>query len=183
MKKLILTLIASIAMMTSVQAAKMYGVEVAEFASVGDQELLLNGVGIRKKGPFKVYLGALYISAKATNANSIIADSGCKRVQLHMLRNLPKNKMVGAIVEGFKANTADMASIQIRVDEFISYMEKVKKGDSIQFDFVPESGTSIVINGNNKGTIVGKDFFDALMRVWIGETPADKKLKAAMLGR
>lgn len=182
MKKIVLTLLTSLLMLTGVQAATLYGVDVADSTTLAEQELVLNGVGIRKKGPFKVYLGALYLGSKTNNADAILKDEGAKRVQLNMLRNLAKKKMVGAIVDGFKANTSDMASIQVRVDEFISYMDKVKKGDSIQFDYIPATGTNIVINGKNKGTIVGKDFFDALMKVWLGERPADGRLKAAMLG-
>lgn len=181
MKKLMITLLSMFLMVSSLQAAKMYGVEVADTANVGEQVLVLNGVGIRKKGPFKVYLGALYVSEKTQTADAILADENAKRVELFMLRNLAKKKMVGAIVDGFKANTEDMASIQARVDEFISYMEKVKKGDNIQFDYVPGSGTNIVINDNLKGTIVGQDFFNALMKVWIGDKPADNRLKASML--
>ena len=169
-------------MLSGLQAATLYDVNVAETATLAEQELILNGVGIRKKGPFKVYLGALYVGSKNKSADAVLADEGAKRVQLNMLRNLSKKKIVGAIVDGFKANTTDMETIQVRVDEFINYMDKVKKGDNIQFDYIPATGTNIVINGKNKGTIVGKDFFDALMKVWLGDKPADKKLKAAMLG-
>ena len=182
MKKSILTILSALLMATGLQAASLYGVDVMDTATVDGQALVLNGVGIRKKGPFKVYLGGLYVPKKATTAAAIISDQGAKRVELHMLRNLSKKKMVGAIVDGFEANTENMASIQVRVDEFISYMTEIKKGDTIQFDYLPKSGTNIVINGANKGTIVGKDFFDALMNVWVGDKPADNKLKAAMLG-
>ena len=168
--------------LSGLQAATLYGVDVSDSTILAEQELVLNGVGIRKKGPFKVYLGALYLESKTKTAVAILQDEGAKRVQLNMLRNLSKKKIVGAIVDGFKANTPDMASVQVRVDEFINYMDKVKKGDNIQFDYVPTVGTNIVINGTNKGTIVGKDFFDALMKVWLGDKPVDKKLKSSMLG-
>jgi len=181
-KKLAITLLTSLFMLSGLQAATLYGVDLADSTSLAEQKLVLNGVGIRKKGPFKVYLGALYMQNKLKSTEKILQDQGAKRVQLNMLRNLSKKKIVGAIVDGFRANTSDISSIQARVDEFIGYMEKVKKGDNIQFDYVPATGTTIVINGNNKGTIVGKDFFDALMKVWLGDKPADGRLKAAMLG-
>lgn len=183
MNKFLLGVISALLMATTAHAATMYGVEIAEKSMLADQSLTLNGVGLRKKGPFKVYLAALYTGEKSTDAAKILAQTGPKRVELRMLRNIAKKKMVGAIVDGFEDNTKNMESIQARVDEFITYMEEVKKGDNIQFDFLPASGTNIVINGNVKGSIVGKDFFDALMKVWIGNKPADSKLKADMLGR
>jgi hypothetical protein len=182
MNKFLLGVISALLIATTANAATMYGVEITEKSMLAGQSLTLNGVGLRKKGPFKVYLAALYTGEKSTDAEKILAQTGPKRVELRMLRNVAKKKMVGAIVDGFEDNTKNMASIQARVDEFITYMEEVKKGDNIQFDFLPAIGTNIVINGNIKGSIVGKDFFDALMKVWVGDKPADGKLKNAMLG-
>ena len=182
MRNLILSIVTALLLSVSVQAATINGIDVPDTLTVGEQELMLNGTGLRKKGPFKVYLAALYTSTNTTELDALLAQEGAKRVELHMLRTVGKAKMVGAIVDGFKANTGDMASIQIRVDEFISYMEKAKKGDTIQFDFIPDSGTNIVINDTAKGTIVGKDFFDALLKVWVGEKPADKRLKKGLMG-
>lgn len=182
MRKYLFGVLASFLLVSTVHAAKMHGVEVLDSLTVGEQTLSLNGVGIRKKGPFKVYLAALYTPEKTSQLESLLAQEGAKRVQLNMLRNIAKNKMVSAIVSGFKANTANIASIQARIDEFISYMENTKKGDTIQFDYLPASGTNIIINGNTKGTIVGKDFFDALLKVWVGDKPADRRLKNSMLG-
>ena len=38
------------------------------------------------------------------------------------------------------------------------------------------------VRGDDKGTIAGEDFNRALLRIWLGEQPADASLKKAMLG-
>jgi long-chain acyl-CoA synthetase len=38
------------------------------------------------------------------------------------------------------------------------------------------------VRGEDKGTIPGEDFNRALLRIWLGELPADASLKKAMLG-
>lgn len=49
-------------------------------------------------------------------------------------------------------------------------------------DFLPGTGTRVVVNREAKGTIPGDEFSRALLRIWLGESPADASLKKAMLG-
>jgi len=57
-----------------------------------------------------------------------------------------------------------------------------KAGDVINIDFVPGAGTRVAINGEHRGVIPGREFNNALVDIWLGEEPADSKLKKAMLG-
>jgi len=149
-------------------------------ANASTQELVLNGKGLRKKGPFKVYEASLFLPSKTTSATEAIAQAGPKRVTLLMLRTVKKKKMVGAIVDGFRANS-DIATIQADVDKFVSLMSDAKKRHTIEFDYVPGVGTTISQSGEKKGLIAGDAFFTALLKVWLGDKPADARLKAAML--
>ena len=100
-----------------------------------------------------------------------------------MLRSVGKKKMVDAIVAGFKANTPDMSTIQAEVDQFVTMIGDAKKRQSIVFDYVPNVGTTITQAGQNKGTIEGSAFFEALLRVWLGDKPVNPKLKAGLLSQ
>ena len=55
--------------------------------SVGGQELVLNGAGVRTRAIFKVYVGSLYVPAKATTAAAVLAK-GPRRIQLNLLRDV-----------------------------------------------------------------------------------------------
>jgi hypothetical protein len=58
-----------------------------------------------------------------------------------------------------------------------------KKGDLINFDYTPEGGTRISVNGQAKGNAIpGEDFYSAVLRIWLGDKPADAGLKKALLG-
>ena len=46
---------------------------------------MLNGAGLRKRAIFKVYVGSLYIPAKARTAQDVLAKAP-RRVQLDLLR-------------------------------------------------------------------------------------------------
>jgi hypothetical protein len=45
-------------------------------------------------------------------------------------------------------------------------------------------GTSILVNGKPQGEPTKEpEFFTALIRIWLGNSPADAQLKEALLGR
>ena len=70
----------------SAQALEIHGVKIAETAEVDGTTLILNGAGTRVKLLFKVYVTALYLHAKKTDAVGILTDNGAKRVNLIFLR-------------------------------------------------------------------------------------------------
>ena len=58
----------------------------------------------------------------------------------------------------------------------------VREGDVLYIDYIPGIGTRVTVNAEKKGVIPGLDFNNAVMDIWLGEEPADGKLKKAMLG-
>jgi hypothetical protein len=58
----------------------------------------------------------------------------------------------------------------------------LKKGAVVVLDYLPGTGTRISINGEEKLVIKGEDFFQAMLRIWIGNKPVDGGLRRAMLG-
>jgi len=149
-----------------------------------DAVLQLNGMGYRTKFIFKVYVGALYTESKVNSRDAVQALKGPKRIALHMVRKVSREKMTAALNEGFEENTSkkQLEKLQSRQKIFNSYFPDLKIGDVILIDFIPETGTRVTINGEEKGIIEGADFSLALVDVWLGEEPADDDLKDAMLG-
>jgi len=171
----------------SAQAAEVHGVKLDDSIQVGDSALVLNGAGVRTKLVFKVYVGALYLTAKKSDVAAVLADAGAKRVSLHMLRSLSAEKLVHALDEGLEANNsaAELAAIEPQVKAFRQHMTAggaVKEGDVIVLDYVPSKGTQASLNGKALGTTEGEAFNQALLKVWLGEHPVDTDLKKAMLG-
>ncbi|MNU03212.1 hypothetical protein D3C72_2471590 [compost metagenome] len=53
----------------------------------------------------------------------------------------------------------------------------------INLDFSPQTGTVIAINGTPRGRpIPGEDFYQAVLRVFLGERPVDPDVKRGLLG-
>ena len=168
-----------------VLAADVGGVKLDDKVTVGGQELVLNGAGIRTKVMFKVYVGSLYVPAKANTAAAVYAKAP-RRVQLNMLRDVGSDQMVEALVDGLKqANAAaDVAAVKAQTDELASVMKSIgqlKEGNVLTFDFV-DGATKVGLNGATKGSIPGEAFNTALMNAWLGDNAVQSDLKKAMLG-
>ena len=172
---------------SSALALELKGVKVDETAQVGGNALVLNGAGIRTKMVFKVYVAALYLTQKQTDANAVISDTGNKRVSMHFLRELSTEALLKGMNEGFSDNNnaAEMTAIEPQMKLFRDMMtsaKEVKKGDMIVLDFT-SAGTQVNINGKSLGQVEGAAFNQALLRVWLGVKPVDASLKKAMLGQ
>jgi len=161
------------------------GVAVPETMSLNNKELVLNGAGIRKKFFVKVYVGALYLTAKRTTADQILSDGGPKRILMSFLyKEVSAEKLVDGWNDGFGSNNSpeELKALQDRIDQFNSLFATVHKGDVIRLDYIPDEGTRVLINDMLKGTVPGEDFSSALLKIWLGREPADGGLKDAMLG-
>ena len=166
-------------------AAEVGGVKLDDRANVGGQELVLNGAGIRTRAIFKVYVGSLYLPAKATTLPAVL-EKAPRRVQLNLLRNLSADQLVDALLDGLKENAseAELAAIKPQADQLVSIMKsfgEVKEGTVVTLDYV-DGQTRIAQGGQAKGAIAGEPFNQVLMRVWLGDKPVQADLKKAMLG-
>ena len=166
-------------------AADVGGVKLDDKASVGGQELVLNGAGIRTRAVFKVYVGSLYLPAKTANVEGVLAK-GPRRIQLNLLRDLSGDQLSDAVNDGLKESNppADVEAVKAQTDQFIAILKSMgalKEGSVISIDFV-EGATKIGFNGAPKGTVPGEAFNRALTKIWVGDKPVQPDLKKAMLG-
>lgn len=167
-------------------AAEVAGVKFEDTEQVAGQATVLNGAGLRTRLFFQVYAMGLYLPKKEATAAAAIGAGGAKRVHIVTLRDLTAEQFAEALVKGFAENheAAEMAKLQARLDEFKATLLSIgaaKKGTQISIDFVPGSGTRLLVGGSQKGKdIAGEDFYAGLLRVWLGSKPVDADLKAAL---
>ncbi len=148
--------------------------------------LVLNGAGIRTKFIFDIYVGALYLESKSSDAEKIITSKGEKQIFLHFLyKEVTKKKLTAGWTDGFEDNnsSAEMAKLRDRLNKFNDMFITVKKGNTMRFHFLPDGTLKVVINKKARGEISGVDFQQALLKVWLGQEPATEDLKSAMLGK
>ncbi len=182
-KALVLAAVLVLALTGAASAADVGGVTVPDTVTVDGKVLKLNGAGVRKKMMFKVYVAALYVETPSKNAAELISSNQVKSMRLHMTRNVEGAKVSGAVADGFALNSkAALPKLQARLDQFAKMIPDMKDGEEIDMTWVPDKGTEVAVRGTNAGTIEGRDFADALFSVWLGPSPVQDDLKAALTG-
>lgn len=149
----------------------------------GAPPLVLNGAGVRKKLFVEVYVGALYLAQPDHDAQRIIDAGGPRAMRLAFLREVDAGRLAGAWSEGVAANhgEAERRALDERLARFNAMMRDVRRGDVLRIDLVAGGQTRVLFNDQPRGSIDGADFQRALLRVWLGERPADAGLKRALL--
>jgi hypothetical protein len=166
-------------------SVEIEGTTIPDMVSLHDSNLQLNGAGVRSKFFFDIYIGALYLSAKANTLDEVLAMPGPKEVRMAFLYSeVSREKLTVAWEEGFRNNLSDaeLEPLKDRLAQFNELFVTAHEGDVFTFRFHDDGSTRVVFNGKEAGRIAGEDFQRALLRVWLGDKPADSDLKAGMLG-
>ena len=168
----------------NLNAATLAGVTLPDTQQVAGKTLVLNGMGIRTKYMVKVYVGGLYLEQKSSDANAIMKSDSPKQIVMKFLHGASKSQMADAFNEGFRDNSPEaMKTMKSQIDQLIGGLDAVKTGDTMVFTYVPGTGSSLAINGQNKVTIADPAFAPVLLSVWLGPKPPTADLKKGMLGQ
>ena len=185
-------LIACFAWMHAARAVEIESVKIDDKVTLagGAPELVLNGAGVRHKFVFvKVYIGSLYLAKKNADSGAIFADPGAKRVSMHILSNeVTAQDLISSMNNALAANLSphELALLEKRIRDLNSMMSTIKtinKGSVVNLDYIPDAGTRVIVNGQERITIPGEDFFRGMLHIWIGDKPVDGRLRDAMLGK
>lgn len=171
------------------QMTEVAGVRYDNSITLGGSTLQLNGAGVRYRLIVKVYTAGLYLNAKATTPEAVLANTGPRRLHIVMLRDIDANELGKLFIKGIEQNTsrdefAKAIPGTIRLGELFAEKKNLKAGESFSIDWLPGVGTVILVNGKASGEPIKEpEFFNSLMKIWLGTSPADRLLKDALLGQ
>ena len=182
-------LLSSALTLAHAQTTDLAGVKYENQVQVDNTPLVLNGVGVRYKAIFKVYTAGLYLTKKAATPEAVLATPGPKRIHIVMLRDINASELGKLFTRGMQDNApreefSKSISGTLKMSELFFQKKKLNAGDSFSVDWHPDVGTIIMINGKPSiDPIKEPEFFSALVKIWLGQSPADSMLKDAMLGK
>lgn len=168
---------------TAAGAVEVNGVEIPDRTELEGQELLLNGTGVRVN-IFDIYVGALHLPEQSRDANAIYGMKGPKRFSMHFLYSVTQGQLADGFGEGFSDNLSseEKEKFKAQIEAFNEALADVSSGETVYMDLIPGKGTRITIADEVTGTIPGDAFYDAVLKVVIGDTVADEDLKEGLLG-
>lgn len=181
-------LFAALAGIGAAGAAEVAGVKLDDVARVANQELKLNGAGIRYKAIFKVYVAGLYLTEKKSTVADVLAAPGPRRVTIVMLRDISNEELGRGFMSGIQQNSDrnEKAKLIMQLQKFgevFASIPELKKGDVLTVDWLPGQGTVVHVNGKKVSDVLPDiAFYNAILKIWLGEKPVDSRLRPLMLG-
>ncbi|HEY9104946.1 chalcone isomerase family protein [Chitinimonas sp.] len=177
-----------LALSGAAQAVEVAGVQVDDSAKVANTDLKLNGAGLRTKAFFKIYVAGLYLTDKKTTPADALAAPGPKRVSLTMVREVTSDQLSQALLDGLNHNCSDEEKSRffnqmLAIGQIFGAYRSIKPKDMINVDWVPNTGTVVYLNGKKLGEpLPDQAFYNAILKIWLGDRPAENSLKRQLLG-
>ncbi len=185
MKKIFAAMIISMMAFCAADAKTVKGVTIPDSFKAGGTALVLNGTGVRTKFMMDIYIGALYLKAKDSNAARISGADEPMSVRLHIVSGMvTPERMAENTREGFKKSSGgNTAPYQAGIEKFINtFKDGIKVGDFYDIVYLPGKGTQVYKNGAPRSLVEGLAFKKVLYGIWIGGNSIQADLSRGMLG-
>ncbi|WP_308363712.1 MULTISPECIES: TonB family protein [unclassified Microbulbifer] len=147
---------------------------------------LLNGLALEQQFNKDRYIAAVYSETLATSAGTLLDNNTPRRLEVRILADsLSARSFRNQWMEGIAINNqGDILSGQAENMVIFAnlFSGRLKKGDRLSVAFAADSGTtSVALNGLPLGKIEDRDFFNTLLRAWIGPVPPSSDFREGLL--
>lgn len=179
------TLAFALLVATPLVAGTLAGVSMPESSKAGDSPLVLNGMALRSKAIFKVYVAGLYLPEKQHDPQAVLAADTPRQTLMQWVRTVDKEKICEGWKEGLELNTKSPSpDVKAGFETLCGYTPDARTGDKFLYTYIPGKGTEVAVNGKVMGDIPGKGFADALWACWIGPHPGPgEAFRDALMGK
>jgi hypothetical protein len=115
------------------------GIKMPDTMKAGGQDLVYNGGDKRTKFMMKVYVAALYLKQKSSDAQKIINADEPMAIKLQITSGMvTPDKMKTAIDEGFENSTdGNIVPIKAKIDAFTAVFKDLSNGIIYDYVYVP----------------------------------------------
>lgn len=168
-------------------AATLEGQRFEDTTTLSDRTLRLNGLGLRGVAWVKAFVAGLYLSAPTKDAAQAIAMPGPKRVRLKIMLEAPSHELTKSLIRRINRHEPEPVKAQLgdrlpRLAAMIDDLGDLSPGDTLDLDYVPDKGVSLRYNDKPVGnTLPGEDLYRAVLKIFVGEQPVDRKMKEGLL--
>ncbi len=150
-------------------------------------ELKLNGASMRVVyGVVDSYIGKLYLEHPVTDEKALVEVNEFKRMTFQVvMKRISGRRMAKAMYDALQLNLSaeEAANLEARLQNMVDMFDgSLRKGQEGYIEWVPGIGSRIVIKGEVKGIIPGKDLNDAILNIWVGDNPVGATFKRQILG-
>ncbi len=169
------------------QSADLVGVQYPPTLKIEGTTVKLNGSGVAYRAVAKLYTIGLYTPKKVNTTEEVLATPGPMQLRFVMLQGMRVDELGKIVTKGIEQNSRReiffklIPSIRAMGDRF-SHIKRLNTGDVFAIDYVPKRGTLFMVNDQPVGMpLEDPDYFQAVLRVWLGARPNSTNMKDALL--
>lgn len=145
---------------------------------------LLNGLAVHKELNKEQFIGALYSDTLSSEASGLLASPGAKRMELKVVaKRLSARRLNSLWIEGMAINNPT-SLLAAQAESMVAFTALVKRslraGDLLSIRGEGTT-TTVTLNDIKLGSIESEQFFDMVMRTWIGNVPLSSDFRDAIL--
>ena len=135
-----------------------------------------------------MYAAGLYLTERRGSLPDVLAVGGARRIRIVLLRDIGSEEFRQSFLDGIQKNSersekSRLAAQLVRLSELFGGGADLKRGDVLIADWLPGVGTQFLVNGQKFGEpLPDLAFFNAVLKIWLGDKPVDAGLKRLMLG-
>lgn len=147
--------------------------------------LEMNGVASFRELGSEVYLGALYLDSRSSDAAAIFDANREKKMELRFSQGMSKRRWAGNWMQSIAINNnrdSLVAAAEELSDILSAFADNLSPGDRVEFHYIPGTGTAIAINGTTLTEAKSVGIFNLFLSAWIGAVPPSSQFKNALLG-
>ncbi len=165
-------------------AAKVAGIVMPDFRTVGGVNLVLNGIGVRTYSILRIniYVAGLYLTHPDHDARSILASRSMKVLRVHFVHSVSGAQVRRAWRKGLIRNCTQPCMLSTSLlHRFLDAVRPVRAGESFTFVF-DHWGADVYEGGRLLGRIANPRFSRLMLAVFIGHDASQPTLKRELLG-
>ena len=146
----------------------------------------LNGLATHNELGNEQFIGGLYLESYSSDRNQILASDGAKRMELRITADdgVTSRRFSRMWIEGVAINNS-AAALNSEADNMVAFSnlfkDRLEKNDVIAFSLEPGEGVTIAVNNVVLETIDSDEFFNVLLRTWIGNVPLSSAYRTSLL--
>lgn len=153
--------------------------------AIASAEVKLNGVAVHTQLSQEQFVAAVFAETPTNSARSLLLAEEDKAMEVRVVTDtLYARRFKRMWIEGIAINAggAEMQKHAQHLAEFSNMLRiNLKAGDVIRIERKHGRGTNIAVNGVALGTVDSDEFFDLLLRTWVGPVPLSSQFKERLL--
>lgn len=147
---------------------------------------LLNGLALEQQFNKDRYIAAVYSERLSSDANQLLDNNVPRSLQVRIIADrLSARRFRNQWMEGIAINNVG-GTLSGQAENMVTFANLFRgylvAGDHLSIDFAPNTGrTSVSLNDILLGEIDDTEFFNTLLRAWIGSVPPSSDFRDSLM--